>query len=197
MPQTYRDPETARNRRPLAGLFAFLVIAGVIFAPLLLRGPLSRGAGEFLTVVLTVAILLVVGGYRHQYLGICLEIRLDDHGNCELETRRRTIRVPARDIHAVRYSPENDNGPESYEIRFNGGKLHVTHTMTDFIDFLRRLKSFNPTLDLIRFPAVAESVLGEAANASRRIETGHVLRSLAFPAAVVILLIWLSLQTVR
>lgn len=197
MVKTYRDEATARDRRPLSGFFVFALISALFFAPSFVRGGLTRGGAEFLTVVIAASILIVVVGYRHQYLGICLEIRLDDDGNCELETRRRTIRIHARDIYAVRYSAETDDGPESYEIRFKTGKLHVSHSMTDFLDFLRQLKAFNPAVELLRFPAASDPALGEAPSTRGRLETGYIVRSLAFPAVVVILLVWLAVETVR
>src|SRR5205809_332674 len=116
MPRIYRDHEEA-DRRP--GLAVILLIPVFMFGLTFWHGGgFTRGAAEFLTVVTAGTVLLVVGAYRYQYLGICLEIRLEDDGSCELDTRRRTIRLHSRDIYAVRYSAETDETAESYQLRF-------------------------------------------------------------------------------
>ena len=61
--------------------------------------------------------------YRHDSRVSCKEIRLDDHGMCELETRHRLIRLHVNEITAVKYQRDSEGGTGSYDIRYAGGKL--------------------------------------------------------------------------
>lgn len=195
MTRTYRSP--APDPRPLAGLLWFYLLSLAVVGPPLWSDGFTVGSIEFLGVLTVVTVLLLIAGYRHQYLGICHEIRLDDDGGCEFTMRRRTLRLDAADINAVRYSRETDESPESYEIRYDGGKLYVDNTMIDFLDFVQRLSTLNPAVDLVNFPAAAQPALGGVPNVRRNVELGHVLRSALFPAVVVLLLVWLATQTLR
>jgi hypothetical protein len=191
MTHTYRDPE-ARGQRPLAGLLLTLLVIPLLILPAVVRGGFSSGDALILAVVTILGLLVAGAVYRNQSFGVCSEIRLDDDGTCELETKRRVLRLHVHEIYAVRYHPETDESSESYEIRCKDGKLHVERTMTDFLDFVRRLKMLNPGVDLIRFPADAGFALERTDRAG--IDVGRFIRSAFFPAVVVLLLIWVAVQ---
>ena len=123
------------------------------------------------------------------YHGKCSAIRLSDDGTCELETKRRVIRLHVNQIRSVRFSPAGDESSESYSIRYEGGKLHVDKRMADFADFLSRLKALNPAVDLTTFP---EGWPGLGRQAS---ETPGPLRRLLFPLIVIVLLVSLASHT--
>ena len=134
--------------------------------------------------------------YRHRADGICGEIRLNDHGTCELETRRRVIRLHAHEIRSVRYSPENDEQRESYTIHYQSGKLDVGKQMTGFADFLTRLKTLNPSVDLNSFPSDAWPGLSHPITKERGTLTlGGFVRSALFPLFVISTLVYAVSQT--
>ena len=68
-------------------------------------------------------------------------------------TDGRVIRLHVNEIRSVKYSRDSDSDSESYTIRYQGGKLDVAERMTDFPDFLTRLKALNPVVDLTTFPS--------------------------------------------
>lgn len=124
----------------------------------------------------------------------CREIRLDDGGTCELETTDgRVIRLHVNEIRSVKYSRDSDSNSESYTIHYQGGKLDVAEPMTNFLDFLTRLKALNPAVDLTTFPAVLRPDLGGPTE-----QPGHLRRfvqSALFPAIVIVLLVYTASQT--
>lgn len=140
-------------------------------------------------------IVLVYFGYRRQVYGICGEIRLGDDGTCELEAKRRVIRLHVHDLRSVRYSPETDEDSESYTIHYRSGKLHVGPRMTGFADFLTRLKTLNPAVDLASFPAGAWPGLGQPATKERDTLVRRFMRGALFPLIVISLLTILASQT--
>ena len=139
-------------------------------------------------------IVLQYFAYRRQVYGICGEIRLGDDGTCELETKRRVIRLHVNEIHSVRYWRETDEQSESYTIHSTSGKLDVEKEMTGFADFLTRLKTLNPAVDLASFPTGAWPGLGQPAT-SRGTLVRHFIRSALFPLIVISLLVYLASQT--
>jgi hypothetical protein len=191
VPHTYKD-HAASDRHALAGLLLFLLIFAFGSVYVVRRDGFTTQEAIFLSLAAIASALLFVGAYRHQYLGICHEIRIDEDGSCELETRRRTIRLHVLDIYAVRYNPETSDHRKSYQIRFKGGKLSVADTMSAFVDFVRRLKLLNPDVDLIRFPADFELVPSDTANPRGRLEA---LGTILFSAVVVLLLLYLAKNT--
>jgi hypothetical protein len=147
-------------------------------------------------VFLVVGCALAAGDAEWTRRSVCQEIRLSDDGTCELETKRRTTRLHVSQIRSVLYRRSSEGDGESYSIRYESGKLHVGQRMPELHDFLARLKTLNPAVDLSSFPADAWPGLAtpaEARTAARRRGISGAL----FPAGVVILLIWLAMQTLR
>jgi hypothetical protein len=156
---TYRDPDFESRYfgpgRVVGYFFCWLVCSFVVFGFIVDRLNAHPWTAAAVSVG-AVLILLIVqrASYRHHHYGICSEIRLSDEGICELETKRRVIRVHVNEIQSVRFSPETSEQGESYTIRYRGGRLDVgARRMTGFADFLTRLKALNPAADLSSFPA--------------------------------------------
>jgi hypothetical protein len=175
-------------------LGAFIVV--FFFAPSALGWmPFSWGAAKFGGMICGGAFVLLYFDYRRQAYGSCGEIRLVDDGTCELETKRRVIRLHVNDLRSVRFLPETDEQSESYTIHFRGGKLHVGKRMTSFPDFLTRLKTLNPAVDLTSFPADRWPGLGQSATEARGTLVRRFLGSALFPLIVISSLVYLASQT--
>jgi hypothetical protein len=185
---TYRDPDVFKGRA--LGLTAFsicaLVLVSLVGAFVAGWVPLAFGAfGVFIVVH-------QYGVYRQLQYGSCGEIRLDDDGTCELETRGSVIRLHVNEISSVRYSGENDEQPEYYTIHFRSTRLHVAKRMTDFPDFLARLKTLHPAVDLTSFPAETWPGVGAAPEERGTPLRRLLTRSLLLPLSVVVLLVYLA-----
>jgi hypothetical protein len=131
--------------------------------------------------------------YRRYRYGTCGEIRLSDDGTCELETKRRVVCLHANEIRSVAYSASDEG--ESYKIHYQGGYLPVTTAMTGFPDFLARLKTLNPAVDLTSFPPDAWPGLGAPATDERGTSVSRRIRGVLFPVGVVAALVWLAIET--
>ncbi len=197
MIHVYRDAK-AREVRFWDFFVPFLLVVGVLVLNL---WPFDlweeRFAWDMAAVVAFAAGLALLLGYsafrRERYQG-CREIRLDDDGTCELETTDgRVIRLHVNEIRSVKYSQDSDSDSESYSIRYQGGKLDVADRMTDFSDFLTRLKALNPAVDLTTFPPRSwPGLVGPTE------EPGHLRRfvqSALFPAIVIVLLVYTAGHT--
>jgi hypothetical protein len=70
--------------------------------------------------------------------------------------------------------------------------------MSDFRDFLERLKTLNPAVDLSTFPMLVTEGLsgGAGSSAPQQSSVERFLRSAFFPLFVIVLVIWLAGQTV-
>jgi len=165
----------------LFGLFAF---AGGSFT--------LQAAGPFVGFI-GLLLAAMYAGHRHTQYGTCGEIRLDDDGTCELETKRAVIHLHVNEIRSVAYS-RSDEGA-SYTIHYHGGHLPVTNGMTGFPDFLARLKTLNPAVDLTSFPPDRWPGLGTPATQERGTSVGRSIRGALFPVGVVAALIWLAIET--
>jgi hypothetical protein len=194
---TYRDPDVFKGR--FDGLAALAVCA---FITAFLFGPIAFGWVPFTwtwAAACGVSCGFVFAGqyvlYRRQTYGSCAEIRLGDDGTCELETKREVIRLHVHDLRSVRYSRETDDRVESYTIHYRSGKLHVGKGMTGFGDFLSRLRTLNPAVELTGFPTNAWSALGQPATKERGTLLGLFIRSALFPLIVISLLVYLASQT--
>jgi hypothetical protein len=135
--------------------------------------------------------------YRRDQYGICGEIRLSDDGTCELEAKRRVIRLHVNEIRSVRFWRETDEQSESYTIHYRSGKLDVSKQMTSFADFLTRLKTLNPAVDLSSFPAGAWPGLGQPATEKRGTLVRRFMTSALFPLIVISLLVYVASQTLE
>jgi hypothetical protein len=188
---TYRDPDVLESRA--LHFFLLPLIFGVAFVALTAAAGFAWGAplGAF-------AGLVSVGNYftyrRHRY-GTCGEIRLGDDGTCELETTRQVIRLHVHEIPSVTFSGETDERSESYTIHYQGGRLAVTERMTGFADFLARLKTLNPAVDVSSFPANAWPDLGTSGTEERGTSVSRRILGALFPLAIIVALIWLALVT--
>ena len=123
----------------------------------------------------------------------CGEIRLRDDGPCEFEAKRRTIHLHVAQIRSVKFSLIRDESDESYTIHYDGGKIDVSSKMTDFRDFLIRLKALNPAVDLTSFPAKAWPEVAETPTKKGAVGLG--LRSAIFLLFVIALLVFLTIET--
>jgi hypothetical protein len=155
------------------------------------RGVLSLD-GVSAAVVLCAAIAVGRYLYRRHYYRRCAEIRLSDDGRCDLETKRGTVRLHVNEIESVKYRRGDDGGPDSYTIRYRGGRVEVTGRMTRFRDFLVRLRQLNPGIDLSSSPA--EKWPDLALPAPPR-TVGGSMRSALFPSIVFVVLAWLAFET--
>jgi hypothetical protein len=154
---TYRDREPSNT--PGYALLGFLLF--LVFS---LQAAL-QGRFTWAELVLPAAViaLVVVGGYhtyRLEQYRKCREIRLSDDGTCELDTRAQTIRLHVSEIRAVKYHRDSESERCDYStIYYRGGKLRVSRQMGGFSDFLMRLKTLNPAVELSRFPFLADAWL--------------------------------------
>jgi hypothetical protein len=196
---TYKDTEFVRARvvgPPYLGSLLFVV--SIPFVAMLASGSLLRTVNaEFLAVLIGVLLFTSLTGlliYRHHTYGRCSEIRLGDDGTCDLETKRRVIRLHANEILSVQYRPETDEGSEYYDIHYRGGKLQVTKEMSGFNDFLTRLKTLNPAVDLSSFPAHSRLDFGTPAS-EPPLRPDRFRQRALFPILVIAALVWLASQT--
>jgi hypothetical protein len=199
---TYRNADVLRSRSR-RGSFLEILGFGVVVV-LFLFGPFAFGWSRFTWTQAGVfggftglVVVAMYAAHRREHYGTCGEIRLDDDGTCELETKHRVIRIHVSEIRSVRYSRDSEDGSENYTIYYRGGKLQVDDRMTGFLDFLTRLATLNPTVDLSSFPAVLAAAwpgLGRPAIGAHA-RVGRFLRSALFPLIVVGMLVWLAIQT--
>ena len=126
--------------------------------------------------------------------GSCTEIRLSDDGMCELQTKHRVIRLHVVQIRSVQYARDSETDRENYKIRFIDGKASVSDRMADFSDFLARLKSLNPAVDLRSFPARRWPELN-IPEADGGIDLVRVIRVALLPVIVGGLLVYLAVET--
>lgn len=192
MVHTYRDPDLIKSKffRPLHLVFwvPFLVLVLAFIGD---TWVFSSSPRPWITALVSVGVVLFVlmcqyAAYRRDHYGTCSVIRLSDDGTCELETKRRVIRLHVNEIQSVRFSPETSEQGESYTIRYRGGKLDVNaRRMTGFADFLTRLKALNPAADLSSFPAGWPNADEE--------ETG--VGSVLFPLIIIIFLALIAWHT--
>ncbi len=200
MIHTYRDQEAAQSTfwgptlRGL-GMLALFAAVGIALTRPAWSG-LTRNDAEGLALSFGLLILLVYLAHRHHDYRSCSEIRLSDDGTCELDTKRRVTRLHVKQIQSVLYRRDSESDGEYYRIRYQGGKLSVDERMTDFRDFLIRLKTLNPAVDLSSFPAGAWPGLATPDEA-RATAQRRGIRGALFPVGVVLLLIWLTVETLR
>lgn len=202
MIHTYRDADVFRTgywNGAIPSVLSFCLLVLIVF------GPLAAGWFPFNWIFAVAAgaftVLVLIGMYnqrRREQYGNCGEIRLDDDGTCELETKRRVIRIHASEIQSVKYWRDSESEREHYTIHYRGGKLHVAERMTGFRDFLTRLKTLNPAVNLTSFPALlvdAWPTAGEQATEERTFMS-RFLRSALFPLIVISMLVYLAIQTI-
>jgi hypothetical protein len=143
------------------------------------------------------ALAATYNAHRREHYGSCGEIRLGDDGTCELETKRRVVRLNVSEIQSVKYWRDSESESEHYTIYYQGGNLRVTERMTGWLDFLTRLATLNPAVDLTSFPAVLADALpnrgGQATE--ERTPVRRVMRSALFPLIVISALVWLAIQS--
>ncbi len=116
MLHTYQDPKAPGDRA-----LGFILAGFVLFLPVVIVlneighhftwGGFVRAPAEAMALVLPFACLAF--WWQH---GICSEIRLDDNGTCELETRGQVIRLRVDEIRSVKGRRDADSERESYTI---------------------------------------------------------------------------------
>ena len=198
MIHTYRDDRFLDSRfADLDGyVLAWLIVASWVPAAIVER--LDRGftLGDALIVLFWSGVALAVarGFYWHYCYRRCGEIRLSDDGTCELETKRGVIRLHASELRGVKYYRDDDSGRESYTILCRGGRLKVSDRITGFDDFLARLATLNPALELTNFPNELVYRIGATAGRRRGSLARRIVTSVLFPFFVFVLLVWLAIQ---
>jgi hypothetical protein len=194
MTHTYRD-STILDRKTLRfvllTLLVFLAIAA-LSASALAHGVTWAKRGEGALAPTLLFALGYVSYRRHRYR-TCGEIRLGDDGTCELETNQRVIRLHVNEVRSVAYSASGEG--ESYKIHYDGGYLPVTTGMTGFADFLARLKTLNPAVDLSSFPPDTWPGLGARASDERGTSVSRRIRGALFTVGCVAGLVWLTIET--
>jgi hypothetical protein len=194
----YRDPGFPRDRAPLShvglgdlmiGLFLVVPVVAIVgFANGFTVSDRIQGA-----VALGLFLAIVYFGDRRHRNHVCGEIRLSEDGTCELESKRRMISLHVNQIESVK-CPNDPDSRAAYYISYQGGSVSVGHGMTDFTDFLSRLQSLNPAVDLSGSPADAWPGPGAPAT-ERGTLVDRFFRGALFPLIVVILLVYLASQT--
>ena len=202
MIHTYRDPDALKSKYLDRALPRFLSASALV---LIVFGPLAAGWFPVTPVVAVAAggftVLALFGMYnqhRREQYGTCGEIRLDDDGTCELETKGRVIRINVGEIQSVEYWRDSDGEREHYTINYRGGKLRVAEQMTGFYEFLTRLKTLNPAVNLTGFPTIlADALPGQNVEATEKhTPVVRFLRSALFPLVVISMIVYLALQTI-
>jgi hypothetical protein len=194
---TYRDPKVLGRRFVGPPALVFVVAGVILLGPFDFRWSPADAIPSF--VFLGLVVVVGVASYRREQYSDCGEIRLDDDGTCEFETKGRVTRIHVNEIKSVNYWRDSESTNEQYTIVYQGGKLLVSQRMTDFLDFLTRLKTLNPAVDLSSFPALladARPVLGAPGATEHRSPVSRFLRSALFPLIVVSGLIWLAIDTI-
>jgi len=190
----YRDESVLENRvELLGGVVVVGVVASLPTASIVegFNNGLTWGDALIAAFWVGVALAVLRAVYRHHYYGTCGEIRLSDDGTCELETKRRLIRLHVNEIKSVKYSRDDESDRESYTIRFQGGKLEVTDGMTHFPAFLAQLERMNPAVDLTSFPADDWPDLRTPEPAGT---VNRLMRSALFPLVVILALAWIAIK---
>jgi hypothetical protein len=198
----YQDAEVLRSRfwdRPIVDFLGFGFVALFLLGLFAVAGGsfTLQAAGPFAGFIVLMFVAMYAGQSRQQY-GVCGEIRLDDDGTCELQTKRGLIRLYVSEIRSVKYWRDSESGSENFTIYYQDGELLVTGRMTGFPDFLTRLATLNPVVDLTTFPAfLADAWPGLRTPASEvsSINMSRLARSAVFPLIVIALLAWLAIQT--
>ena len=195
MIHTYREPDapTGAGRFFRSSLFPLVVIVALVAAAASALGSLTWEDAKGFGVALLFFAVLCVFGLLQERRSFCREIRLSDDGMCELETKRRVVRLHVNEIQSVEYSRGDES--ESYTIRYQGGKLHVSERIAGFDDFLAYLKTLNPAVDLTSFPADAWPGLHTPATDGGGTNVRRLIRSALFPLIVIGLLVYLASQT--
>ena len=202
MIHTYQDADVLRSRfwdHPMVDLVGFAVAFLFMVGLLALTGVsfTLQAAGQLFG-FMGLLLAAIYAARRHQQYGACGEIRLDDDGTCELQMQRRVIRLHVSEIRCVKYRRDPEGGRASFTIYHPSGKLSVSEEMTGFLDFLTRLATLNPAVDLSSFPAFLADAWSGSATPSTAVsgtDVGRLVRSLVFPLCVVVLLVWLALET--
>ena len=198
MTHTYRDPSVIRSSFVESPFFrSFVVFWLLVVGLVVITGlPFTRDLAGFFGgpfALLLVAIYFAHWGLQQKS---CREIRLGDDGTCELETPRRVTRLHVGEIRSVRYRRDSESRRESYTIKYRGGSLQVDREMTDFADFLTRLKALNPALDLSSFPP-SWPTPEERLPVEKLASMNRLFRSALFPLLVVAAFVWPAMQTLR
>jgi len=186
---SYRDERFAT----VAGWYrrTALVPLAVIGVMIGLADRRARDSILLVALALFVFVLAAIAGRR-----ACIEIRLSEDGMCELVTKRNVIRLRVGQIRSVRCRSAGDGDSESYRIEFDGGKIDVAEQMTDFHDFLLRLRELNPAVDLSGFREPAWPGLTMPIG-SRESAGGRRAAHVAFAVVVVGFLVWLTVDTLH
>jgi hypothetical protein len=79
----------------------------------------------------------------------CREIRLTEDGFCEFDTMRRVVRTNVAEIASVHEEVDED-GDRHYYLRFHDRGRLWTCGLADFDDFLTRVQTMNPSIEMKR-----------------------------------------------
>jgi hypothetical protein len=159
MVHTYRHARLGRTQKIIGLLLAavYVFVCGGLFVMAVIhaiapgwegRVSFAGNGGRWEGAVVAAVLVFIAGMMFEGWRRSCHEIRLSDDGTCELETKRRVIRFHVSEISAVEY--DGSDG-ESYTIRYRRTKMYVSG-LEPFPDFIARLESLNPAVDLSGFP---------------------------------------------
>lgn len=192
--RTYRDPDAGKRvGSPLWPILLLVLL--VLLASLPLVGSLDW-SDVAAPAILIAAVLMVHRAVERNRRDVkCIEVRLDDGGTCELETADHVTRIHVSEIRAVEYRRDSENRTESYVIRYRNGKAELGGNTTDFADFLERLTTLNPGVDVSSFPRIVAETLPNAASSEHRSPLATFLRSGLVPLGAILLIVYLASQT--
>jgi hypothetical protein len=131
------------------------------------------------------------------------EIQLSDDGACEFKAALRSKLIRAQQVISVERDDRgwrmNDEETDKTAVRFQGGSLVVVQPVDGFADFLARLKTLNPAINLAIDSVDTQPDSGttdDRASATEEHATflGRFVRSSLFPLLVIALLVYLWLE---
>ena len=150
MTHVYRPKESQHGLLVRLGLAAVQLVffaAAIVGTVIWVAWAWHQGPGQVLFAV-GIPLLFWGSGYRNHHYRSCQEIRLSDDGRCELHAKRQVVRLYVSRIKSVRDGTGDEDVSYHYLIRYAGGKMNLYGDWPDFDDFVARLETLNPYVDL-------------------------------------------------
>jgi hypothetical protein len=193
MVHVYRDDRLFEGRFADANAYIGLGLLGGGFVVAAVVKGFDNGFTRSDTAHVVFLTALVIAGvaalYRRYEYRRCGEIRLSDDGLCEFETRHAVTRLLAAEIKSVKV--DHESSAERYTIHLQHGRLSASERMPGFADFLQRLQTINPDIDLASFPAET----WQLSHAQQPQSRASRVRRWIFPLIVGALLIGIAIHT--
>jgi hypothetical protein len=145
------------NRFPLIGAIA-LLCSGIIWVVVLALKDILRGSDVSGATFVLGFLLLPVGYviYEQYAWPTCLEIRLNDDGGCEFETKRRVISASVGEIRSVKEDVDKEYNEVIFRIRLRDGTRLAAVPGREYAAdrafrfFLARVTVMNPAIKIKR-----------------------------------------------